>query len=441
MNGKNLAKLSEISTSDDYKNDDLENLRKFLIDYIDLEKLESMVSQFNIFESLRIVHTEIRHSNVIAWLCNPYESHDLGPLFIKLLIRNILTVFTLDGLSIFDFEGINYSNVDVRREWNNIDILVIIHETDREIIIAIENKIWSSEHGEQLKKYLSIMRQYEKDIMKSRGKDFNCVLIPILLTPGDLEPSDDNWWVMEYDHILRLIELLLVERARTLSQDVSVFLKHYRDILRRYIMQDNELIMTLCKDIYRKHTQALELIWRYRPDMIGDLNACLTELLGKETQRGLIIEAAGVKYIRFSTPALRRMPFDATNLGTKGGKLALYTIEFWSQRDDEKNELRIALKLIIFGGEQKAREDFFDHLKNSQLFKNLGKSVSKQYQTVLTIDLMSRTKYRNLVKQEGDGDISHIVQEKTTEAWDAFLKNKFDDVEAVVNGFVDQASN
>ena len=54
-------------------------LDAFLVDNQELEQLTARLSAFNLFNVLRIDHAEIRHSNVLAWLLTPGESHGLGP--------------------------------------------------------------------------------------------------------------------------------------------------------------------------------------------------------------------------------------------------------------------------------------------------------------------------------------------------------------------------
>lgn len=51
------------------------------------EQIEAKLSDFNAFETLGVVNTEIRHSNVLAWLLNPRENHGIGDVFIKKLIQ------------------------------------------------------------------------------------------------------------------------------------------------------------------------------------------------------------------------------------------------------------------------------------------------------------------------------------------------------------------
>ena len=61
-------------------------LEKFILNNPELDKLESMLSDFNLFETLNLVNTEIRHSNVLSWLLNPNENHGLGTYFLNIFI-------------------------------------------------------------------------------------------------------------------------------------------------------------------------------------------------------------------------------------------------------------------------------------------------------------------------------------------------------------------
>ena len=55
-------------------------------------------SKRNLFDILKISRTEIRHSNMLAWLLNPSENHDLGDSvpcgFIQYYVTNYRAVDT-----------------------------------------------------------------------------------------------------------------------------------------------------------------------------------------------------------------------------------------------------------------------------------------------------------------------------------------------------------
>lgn len=65
-------------------------LDKFLVDNTELEELSAKLAIFNIFGVLRIEEAEIRHSNVMAWLLDPQESHGLGQAFLRRVLSTIL---------------------------------------------------------------------------------------------------------------------------------------------------------------------------------------------------------------------------------------------------------------------------------------------------------------------------------------------------------------
>lgn len=60
---------------------DLQALERFVAENDALTQLETRIGPFNIFDALGIVHAELRHSNFLAWLLDPGESHGLGGVF------------------------------------------------------------------------------------------------------------------------------------------------------------------------------------------------------------------------------------------------------------------------------------------------------------------------------------------------------------------------
>ena len=58
-------------------------LQDFLLNIDCLDELIPWTGKFNIFDVLKISRTEIRHSNVLAWLLDANENHGLGDMFIR----------------------------------------------------------------------------------------------------------------------------------------------------------------------------------------------------------------------------------------------------------------------------------------------------------------------------------------------------------------------
>ncbi|MEI3416245.1 MAG: PD-(D/E)XK nuclease family protein [Christensenellaceae bacterium] len=68
-------------------------LQEFLLDIECLDSLTEWTKRFNLFDILKITRTEIRHSNMLAWLLNPNENHGLGDRVLRGLIRQTVLFF------------------------------------------------------------------------------------------------------------------------------------------------------------------------------------------------------------------------------------------------------------------------------------------------------------------------------------------------------------
>lgn len=231
-------------------------LDAFLVDNRELEALNARLANFNLFRVLRIEKAEIRHSNVLAWLLTPGETHGLGDLFLRrFLSRLLMENDELDvSLSPAQIELMSLGDVEVEREWQNIDILVQCRSG--EWCLIIENKILSKERVGQLLKYKKKVRETSPSLQ----------IIPVYLTVEGDEPSEEGkkagFVPWSHAQVLELADAIIEQNCARIPGDASTFLKHYLDVLRRLTMQDEEL-SDLCKTIYRKHRDAIDLIVEY----------------------------------------------------------------------------------------------------------------------------------------------------------------------------------
>ena len=60
--------------------DALKALEDFVVGNPELEELEALLSQFNLFEAIGAVRMEVRHSDFLAFLLDPAQKHGLGLL-------------------------------------------------------------------------------------------------------------------------------------------------------------------------------------------------------------------------------------------------------------------------------------------------------------------------------------------------------------------------
>src|SRR5262245_21036307 len=65
-------------------------LNELLVNCPDLGRLEGMLGGFNLFRVLKFEHGEIRHSNVLAWILDPSESHSLDETFLKKWLMRVI---------------------------------------------------------------------------------------------------------------------------------------------------------------------------------------------------------------------------------------------------------------------------------------------------------------------------------------------------------------
>ena len=119
--------------------------------------------EFNAFDVLRNADYEIRHSNVLAWLLQPDETHGIGGRFLEWFVNHFNERADKAGIGpvvATDFEA---SNIDVRRELHHVDITVFFkREKD---LIAIENKTeeTSPANFDQVREYDRQLRDRYKD--------------------------------------------------------------------------------------------------------------------------------------------------------------------------------------------------------------------------------------------------------------------------------------
>lgn len=200
-------------TNDIESSVDLKQKLTFLLEDEKLEKINKSVSGFNPFRVLKLEHYEIRHSNFLAWLLNPQESHYLGDVFLKKFLEKI----NENNDTIIPTETINKDNITIKREWQNIDILI----EGEGFVCVIENKIYSGENGTQLENY--------EEIIQNEFPDKTAYFI--YLTLNKETPSDEKYKNITYSgSILQILEDIIIKNS-VIENPVISFIEQYKDIL------------------------------------------------------------------------------------------------------------------------------------------------------------------------------------------------------------------
>lgn len=338
-----------------------------------LDELNTYLVNFNAFETLGIVNTEIRHSNVLGWLLDPNENHGLQDAFLKRFMQRIFYNFKEmphSNLSLFDLTDINFSTFIVRREWRHID-LIIYSEVD-EIVIVIENKVWSKESKHQLKTYM--------DIVTREFSQYHQIFL--FLTPEGEEASDtENWISINYNLIRDVLNKVLNLKEDVISESVKYFVRQYEEVVRRYIVGDKEL-EKICRKIYFKHQKALDLIFEFKPDIYSDIATHLEDKL-QRSDFDLELDTSGKTYIRFTSDVLDKIVPKVGQGWTSSKRMLLFEIQ-------NKN-FRLVLKLIIGPGDQDMRNTIYEMAKrHTHVFNSVPKNLTSQYTQIYQIELLPR---------------------------------------------------
>jgi len=244
-----------------------EVLTQFLLDTRELELLESMLNDFNPLSIMKVENYEIRHSNILSWLFDPSGNHHLDDKVLKkFLIEVILNNESVKiPFTIRDIYPVSFSDAEVYREYKHIDIF--IKSEKNKTLVLVENKIRSKESEGQLEKYFEIISHHYPDYK----------ILPVLLTLyGDEPAGSEKYLVFSHESLYEIIKNILHLEKTHINQKVADFISYYLKSM-EIILMENDDIIKLCKDIYRKHKDAIDIIIKYSAS--SDLSPVFDEFI------------------------------------------------------------------------------------------------------------------------------------------------------------------
>jgi hypothetical protein len=183
--------------------------------------------------------------------------------------------------------------VEIRREWNHIDIL-IVHP---KFVVAIENKVDSQDHSNQLSRYQKVVEKYFPNLNKNY----------VYLTPNGDVPIHEESRVIYINYSYRklsiALERILDVYKDSLSVKVFYYLQDYLTIIRRELMMADELNKDAVK-IYNAHRDALDFIYKNRPDPASELYEYFANKIKESNWE---VGSKGRGWIGFLTPKLNEI--------------------------------------------------------------------------------------------------------------------------------------
>lgn len=268
-------------------------LNDLIVNCPEFEELERLLGGFNLFQVLKFEYGEIRHSNVLAWILDPSESHGLDESFLKKwLMRVIHEVPDLQlSVSAIDIDAWQLLDVEVRREWRNIDLLLILRfAKEAPWVICIENKVNSTQHSGQLGRYRTIVENEFRDAGHR---------IYFFLTKNCETPADINYVPASYAQVHRVLKECLAARAHLIGGEPKALLENYISLLEEKFM-DQSKIAEIARTIYKQHRRALDVLFEHRPDNLLNVSEAIRKMLSNNAgEMGIEMAACSKSYIRF----------------------------------------------------------------------------------------------------------------------------------------------
>lgn len=379
-------------------------LEALVVDNPELEQLEALLGQFNIFEALGAVRQELRHSALLAFLLDPRQSHGWGDLFLKRLLQRVLAAESPANYPFtpLDLDLWNLAGATVQTEWRDIDIILL--DDQHHIAVIIENKIFTTEHSQQLERYRQIVAQHYPDYSR----------IGLYLTPGGDVPSDAFYIPVDYGTVCNLLESLLANRAATLGADVLILIRHYTQMLRRHIVNESE-IADLCRSIYRKHRAALDQIYEYRFDQQSALQEFVQTLIREHPD--LAPDQSSKTQIRFADQCWDPAWLMTGKGWTRSGRLLLF--EF---RNDP---MSLTLRLYLGPGDLNNRQMLLALAQQHQPpFKVFHKNLRRSWNALYSRRFLSPADYEDTTDD--------VVQEKILQQWKHFISHDLQQIRDVL---------
>ena len=334
-----------------------------------LAQLGETLVEFDALAVLGVSRREEAHSNVLAWLLDPKGNHMLGDFFLAEFLCAI------DPCMAEQIRNSDWANTEVQREWHcvvdgkpgSLDILVLNEDT--EFACAIENKLLSGEHSNQLRRYRKALEA------AYLGFNVSHVFLTRRGNHARLVKEQKFWQPIDHGLVLRLVEVTLEHGPMPANGEVVAFLRQYQKTLRRRIVPETEM-RRIANDLYRRHREAIDLIVNQKEAHLRDLRKICKGAIELHEDWQPIGEKSRGKLIGFIDASWEAFSSFHTGKGWADHSDCLTVLMF---------DLRVEGQLTVIlafeqGTEQCARKSLYDKTKGQHpgIFNQKGKKGEYQ---------------------------------------------------------------
>jgi hypothetical protein len=365
----------------------LENALTRLIEDRDFLAIASSRRRFNIFDAIGGQRAELRHSNFLSFILSPNRLHGLGARPLQLLLRAFLEKLTPEQrpVSSLQVAVADLDDVVLHRELDYIDILIEVR--DLKLVIVIENKVGAKAGLGQLQRYQTAVKARYPAWRK----------LHVFLTPTGADAEHPDYLSFSYSELAKIMERMLEENG-TANSDTLLVLRHYIEMLRRHVVDDEEL-RDLAIKVYERHAGALDFILKCKPQGTN-LMPVATALI--EKNNSLVQDRHSSTIFRFlpagwlKIPALNKCPAESW---TKTGHNVLFELKSFKFEGEFSD--RLLLSLILGPCDAKLRRYLFDQVHDRrEAFKNPNKSIGQSWVTIFSRELLNEASAENMEEDE-----------------------------------------
>ena len=380
---------------------DLAALKALQADASELERINGLLDRFNVFEAIGFVRQEVKHSRFLAFLLDPKQTHDLGDLFLRCFLRKASESTDRASLPQINHDGsLDQTTVhtEIFTDDGRIDVL-LLNEVG-EWAIIVENKVWTTEHHDQLGRY--------HRSVKANHPGWR--VAGLYLTPFGDTPSHEAYGPFGYAAVCDLLDGILGGQDKVPRLDVRMTIQHYTDMVRRHIVGDPE-IARLCQQMYRKHKRAFDLVYEHRPDAQSRIRSVVEGLIREHPRLELDKNRRdnhkfGVT--DWDTPAL------LTSTGwTKSKRMLLFVFH--------NNPGSLDLQFFIGPGPEATRQRLLEMARTNPETFVMPPSRHGKFLRIYSRDLLKSEAYEDLDEEEREQEIRRH--------WDEFLDNDLPRIE------------
>ncbi|HEY8783013.1 MAG TPA: PD-(D/E)XK nuclease family protein [Mucilaginibacter sp.] len=241
---------------------DLQTLREAYQKFLkstEVERLALELKQPNFFNILKIEHTELRHSNFLAWLLDPKGSHGLGETLTKKLFIELLFNEMSPDINDRYLNEIDYANIKIYREWNNIDILLKCPAKGNRkdsLIVCIENKVRSIDSVGQLDKYEKII----KDNFPSETHELIFVYLTIAGDKPTKISGTSTYINLSYKYLVQALDGIMEIYKENIIPKIKFYIQDYLQTIKRNYMKEDDKAVEYARKIYNDHKDLFDFI-------------------------------------------------------------------------------------------------------------------------------------------------------------------------------------